>query len=168
MIPLLPQLDAQLRSELTQWSEELLGKAVTATHTQTASVAGQAITITFASITNPSNTQPTNSFVIYSQEQTSGTHYSIDGVESGLTYVVSGLGTITNAGVVRDSLNTDTDGLKVGRNTNFLFTFDVTNDVATDGVFTFIMPTDSHAQIDDTSTDFSCSATDCTTGSTIT
>ena len=146
----------------------IAGKSVTATHTETSSVAGQEITITFSSITNPSNTQPTNSFVIYSQEQTSGISYSIDGVVSGLTYAVSGLGAISNAGVVRDSLNVANDGLKVGRNTNFLFTFDIANDVAADGVFTIIMPTDSHAQIDDTSIDFSCSATDCTSGPTLT
>ena len=138
----------------------IAGKAVTATHSQTASVAGQQVTISFSNITNPPSTQPTNSFLVYSQEQVSGTYYSIDGVESGFTYSVSGLGTISNAVVTRSSLNTDNDGLKVGRNTNFLFQFDVQNNVANDGVFTFIMPTDSHAQIDDTSSDFSCSATD--------
>jgi hypothetical protein len=131
-------------------------------------VAGQEVTITFTQITNPSSTSPTASFVIYSQEQVSGTYYSIDGVESGFTYSVSGLGTINNAGVTRDTLNTDNDGLKVGRATNFLFTFDITNEVASNGVFTFIMPTDSHAKINGDSTDFSCSATDCSTGSTIT
>ena len=89
--------------------------------------------------------------MIYSQEQVSGTYYSIDGVESGLTYSVSGLGAITSASVTRDSLNSDNDGLKVGRNTNFLFTFTIANAVANDGVFTFIMPSDSHAQIDSSS-----------------
>jgi hypothetical protein len=145
-----------------------VGTSVTVTHSQTSSVAGQEIQVSFSSITNPSSTQPTASFVIYSQAEISGTYYSIDGVESGFTYSVSGLGTISNAVVTRSSLNTDNDGLKVGRNTNFLFQFDVQNDVATDGVFTFIMPADSHAQIDDSSSDFSCSATDCDTGATVT
>jgi hypothetical protein len=146
----------------------IAGKAVTATHSQTSSVAGQIIQITFASVTNPSSTTPTASFVMYSQEQVSGIYYSIDGVESGLTYAVAGLGSITSTTVVRDSLNTDNDGLKVGRNTNFLFTFTISNDVATDGVFTFIMPSESDALIDDTSSIFSCSSTDCSTGATVT
>lgn len=106
--------------------------------------------------------------MIYSQAQISGTYYSIDGVESGFTYAVSGLGTVSTATVTRDSLNTDSDGLKVGRNTNFLFSFTISNDVPTDGVFTFIMPTESDALIDDTSSTFSCSAVDCTTGATVT
>ena len=106
--------------------------------------------------------------MIYSQEQVSGTYYSIDGVTSGFTYSVSTLGTITDATVTRDSLNSDNDGLKVGRSTNFLFSFKVTNDVPTDGVFTFIMPSESDAIIDSTATILSCSATDCSTGATVT
>ena len=147
----------------------MTGKAVTATHSQTGSVAGQEIIITFSQITNPSNTQPTNSFVIYSQEQVSGTYYSIDGVESGFSYSVSGLGSLSSVTVTRDTLNTDNDGLKVGRATNFLFSFVITNEVATDGVFTFITPSGSQALVStSTTTDSSCSATNCETGSTLT
>ena len=131
-------------------------------------MAGKEISITFSQVTNPSSTAPTASFVFYSQEQVSGTYYSIDGIESGATYAVSGLGSITSATVTRDSLNVDNDGLKVGRATNFLFSFIISNQVATDGVFTFIMPIDSHAMIDETSTDLSCSATNCASGATVT
>jgi hypothetical protein len=130
-------------------------------------VAGQEIAITFAQITNPSSTQPTASFVIYSQEQDSGTNYSIDGVESGLTYAVSGLGALSSITVTRDSLNGNNDGLKTGRATNFLFSFAITNEVPTDGAFTIIMPSESDAKISSTSTDFQCSATDCTSGASL-
>lgn len=137
-----------------------VGTSLTATHSLATSVAGKEITITFSQITNPSSTKPTESFVIYSQEQVSGTYYSIDGVESGFSYAVTTTGAITSTTVTRDTLNTDNDGLKVNRATNFLFSFTVTNEVPSDGVFTFIMPEKSHAKMSTTSTEYLCSATD--------
>ncbi|CAI2359515.1 unnamed protein product [Moneuplotes crassus] len=145
----------------------MTGKSVIATHSLTSSVAEQEIIIKFASVTNPSSTKPTNSFVILSQEQVSGSYYSIDGITSGFSYSVGGIGTITEAAVTRSALNSDNDGLKVGRNTNFLFSFKIENEVASDGVFTFIMPSDSDAQIDTTATVFACSAANCDTGTTL-
>lgn len=144
-----------------------VGTSVTATHSESSSVAGQEISITFTSITNPSSTQPTNSFVIYTQEQVSGTYYSIDGKESGLTYSVSTLGSISDINVTRDTIDASNNGLKVNRNTNFLFDFVIPNQVATDGAFTIIMPTESDAQIDTTATSTTCRASDCTSGATL-
>ena len=145
-----------------------VGTSLTATHPLTTSVAGREIAITFTQITNPSSTKPTNSFVIYSQEQVSGTYYSIDGVETGFTYSVSNLGPITGATVTRATLNANNDGLKVGRSTNFLFSFKITNPVTSDGAFTVILPSESDAKISTTSVTYSCSATDCTTGAALT
>jgi len=130
-------------------------------------VADKAVEITFAQITNPSSTKPTATFVMYSQEQVSGTYYNIDGTTSGLTYSVSTLGSLTSVTVTRDTLNTSNDGLKTNRATNFLFSFVVTNDVGSDGAFTLIMPNESDAKITSTSTDYQCSATDCSTGASL-
>mmetsp|Transcript_13935 Transcript_13935/g.16148 ORF Transcript_13935/g.16148 Transcript_13935/m.16148 type:complete len:165 (-) Transcript_13935:86-580(-) len=138
----------------------MVGKSVTATHSLTSSVAEKEIIIAFDQITNPSSTKPTESFLIYSQEQVSGTYYSVDGVISGFGYSVSTLGSITSATVTRDSLNSDKDGLKTGKSTNFLFSFVIANDLATDGAISLIMPTESDAKISSTSTDYQCSATD--------
>ena len=106
--------------------------------------------------------------MIYSQEQVSGTYYSIDGTESGLTYSVATLGSLSSVAVTRDTLNTDNDGLKVNRATNFLFSFVISNQVTTDGVFTFIMPSESDAKISTSASTYSCSAADCSTGSALT
>ena len=146
----------------------LAGSVVTATHSLTSSVAGMQIIITFSQITNPSSTKPTNSFVIYSQESSSGTYYNIDGVTSGLTYAATTLGTLSSVTVTRDTINTSNDGLKTGRATNFLFSFIISNDLTTDSTFTFIMPTESDAKIISTATSFDCSATDWSTGATVT
>ena len=127
---------ATIGSLTMDWA--LAGTSVTATHTSTSSVAGMQIIITFDQITNPSSTQPTNSFVIYSQESVSGTYYSIDGVTSGLTYAATTLGSLSSVTVTRDTINTSNDGLKTGRYTNFLFSFVISNALATDGSLTII------------------------------
>lgn len=128
---------------------------MTATHESSASVAGMQVNITFANITNPTTTKPTNTFVIYSQEQVSGTYYSIDGVTSGLTYSVSTLGSLSSITVTRSAINANNDGYKVNQNTNFLFTFTLGNLLSdSDNGFTFIMPSESDAQIDTSSTDY--------------
>lgn len=141
----------------------LASKSVTATHSSTSSVEGMTISITFSNITNPSSTEPTESFVIYSQEKVSGTYYSIDGIESDFGYYCSGLGTISAATVVRDNINTANDGYKVNRATNFLFTFTIANTLTdSDSSFTIIMPEESDAKISSSATSITCSATSCT------
>ena len=145
----------------------LASSVVTATHSLTTSVAGMQVIITFPTITNPSSTKPTSTFVFYSQESTSGTYYNIDGITSGLTYSVSTLGALSSVTVTRDTLDASNTGLKTGSATNFLFSFIITNDVASDGTFTIILPTESDAKLISTSTDYQCSATDWTTGSSI-
>ena len=131
-------------------------------------MAGKEISITFSQVTNPSSTAPTASFVFYSQEQVSGTYYSIDGIESGLTYSVSGLGSLSTISVTRDSLNANNDGLKTGAATNFLVTFTITNEVPTDGVMTVILPSESDAKLSSSSTDYQCAASDCSSGASLT
>lgn len=119
------------------------------------------VSITFSQITNPSSTKPTESFVFYSQEEELGTYYSIDGIESGVTYSVSGLGSLSSITVTRDSQNSDNDGLKTGRATDFLFKFTLSNPLDEgDDAFTFIMPEESDAIINSGSSTFSCSASD--------
>lgn len=127
------------------------------------------VNVTFNEIVNPSSTKPTSTFLVYSQEKESGTYYSIDGLESGYTYSVSTLGSITGVTVTRDSQNADNDGLKVNRNTDFTFVFTITNDLdESDSAFTIIMPEESDAKIDSTSSDYQCTATDCSTGASLT
>ena len=113
------------------------------------------VNITLNNITNPSSTKPTSTFIIYSQEQVSGTYYSIDGVTSGLTYAVSNLGALNSITVTRSAINADNDGYKVNQNTNFLFTFTLGNALSeSDNGFTIIMPSESDAQLDTSSTDY--------------
>ena len=85
------------------------------------------ISITFSNIINPSSSWPTLSFQILSQEQILGTFYSIDSITDSFSYNVSSLGSITSATMIRDSLNSDNDRLKVNSATNFLFIFAITN-----------------------------------------
>jgi hypothetical protein len=144
-----------------------VGTSVTATHSETSSVAGQEISVTFTSITNPTSTSPTNTFVIYTQEQISGTYYSIDGIDSGFTYAVSTLASITDINVTRDAIDGSNNGYKVNRNTHFLFKFVIPNEVATDGTFTFVMPVESDAQIDTAAGSTTCRASDCASGATV-
>ena len=125
------------------------------------------VIINLPTITNPSSTKPTSTFVIYSQESISGTYYSIDGVTSGLTYSVSTLGALSSVSVTRDTLDTSNSGLKTGTATNFLFSFIITNAVATDGTFTLILPSESDAQLISTSTDYQWSATDYSSGASL-
>ena len=146
-----------------------LGTSVTATHSLTSSVAGMTISITFSNIKNPSSSRPTNSFQILSQKQVSGTYYSIDGITDGFSYNISSLGSITSATVVRDSLNSDNDGLKVNAATNFLFTFTITNALnESDSSFSLTLPSDSDAQFNSSSADYQCSAANCATGASLT
>jgi len=137
----------------------IVSDSVTITHSQTQSVAGKQISVEFGQVINPPSTAPTSSFVILSQEAEAGIYYNIDGVTEGVTYSVSGLAQISGVTALRDSMNTNNDGLRTNQPTNFLFSFIIPSGVPSDGVFTFTMPEDSHAKINSDSTDFQCSST---------
>lgn len=143
------------------------GDSVTITHDETASVSGKEIVVSLPSLTAPTSTKPTTSFTVHSQEKESGVFYNIDGVNSGLSLSASILGAITDAKVTRDALNSDNDGLRVDASTNFKFSFKISSQVPSDGVFSISVPSNSQAKISSTEGGITCNAGDCGSGATL-